>query len=74
MVAEIDYFAYLILSGEIKDKVVLGYYKTPLSQHIESILNYNTFADQRHFLYEDYRYFERPITEWEINGPEEEMT
>jgi hypothetical protein len=37
VVAEIDYFAYLILSGEIKDKVVLGYYKTPLSQHIESI-------------------------------------
>jgi hypothetical protein len=53
VVAEIDYFAYVILSGEIKDRFVLGYYKTLLSQYIESIINYHTFADQRHFLYED---------------------
>jgi hypothetical protein len=29
VVREIDYFAYLIVVGEISDKVVLGYYKKP---------------------------------------------
>ena len=44
MVREIDYFAYLIVVDEIKDKVVLNYYKTPLSQYINSILKYYTIA------------------------------
>ena len=50
---DIDYFAHLILTGKIKDKDVLGYYKTPLSQYIENILKYYTSYDQRHDLYED---------------------
>jgi hypothetical protein len=54
VVDEIDYFAYLILRGEIKNKFVLGYYKTRLSQYIESILKYYTPADNRYQLYEDY--------------------
>src|SRR5215207_2695591 len=74
VVSEIDYFAYLILRGEIKDKVVLGYYKTPLSQYIISILKYYTYADERHFLYEDYRNFDKLITEWKIDRPDEEKT
>jgi hypothetical protein len=74
VVDEIDYFAYLILSGEIKDKVVLGYYKTRLSQYIESILKYYTPADNRYQLYEDYEHFDKLITKWEINRPDEEMT
>jgi hypothetical protein len=44
VVREIDYFAYLIVVDEIKDKVVLNYYKTPLSQYINSILKYYTIA------------------------------
>ncbi|MGI8834509.1 MAG: hypothetical protein ACR2IS_17965 [Nitrososphaeraceae archaeon] len=62
MVREIDYFAYLILSGEIKDKIVLDYYKTPFSQYIDSILKYYTPPNQRHFLYKDYEYFDKLIT------------
>ena len=44
VVREIDYFVYLIVVDEIKDKVVLNYYKTPLSQYINSILKYYTIA------------------------------
>lgn len=65
VVREIDYFAYLILVSEIKDKVVLDYYKTPLSQYIENILKYYTPADNRYQLYEDYEYFDKLITKWE---------
>ena len=42
VVREIDYLAYLILNDEIKDKIVLDYYKTPLSQYIDNILKYYT--------------------------------
>lgn len=66
---EIDYFAYLILHREIKDKVVLDYYKTRLSDYIVSILKYNTPPDNRYQLYEDYRYFDKLITKWEISRP-----
>lgn len=50
VVREIDYFAYLIVVDEIKDKVVLNYYKTPLSQYINSILKYYTPPEQREYL------------------------
>ena len=36
---EIDYFAYLILKDEIKDKVVLDYYKEKLRRRIGWILS-----------------------------------
>lgn len=71
VVREIDYFAYLILVGEIKDKHVLGYYKIPFSQYIESILNHYTSADQRYYLYLDYGYFRELIKKWDISRPEE---
>jgi hypothetical protein len=71
---DIDYFAHLILTGKIKDKDVLGYYKTPLSQYIENILKYYTSYDQRHDLYEDYENFRELIKKWEINRPDEEKT
>jgi hypothetical protein len=34
-VDELDYFAYLVLRGEIKDKVVLDYYKNKFITYIE---------------------------------------
>lgn len=74
VVREIDYFAYLIVVDEIKDKVVLNYYKTPLSQYINSILKYYTPLEQREYLYRDYEYFDKLITKWEINRPDEETT
>jgi hypothetical protein len=74
VVREIDYFAYLIVVDEIKDKVVLNYYKTPLSQYINSILKYYTPPEQREYLYRDYEYFNKLITKWEINRPDEETT
>lgn len=74
VVREIDYFAYLIVVDEIKDKVVLNYYKTPLSQYINSILKYYTPPEQREYLYRDYEYFDKLITKWEINRPDEETT
>ena len=52
VVREIDYFAYLIVLDEIKDKVVLNYYKTPLSQYINSLLKHYTPPEQR--VYRDY--------------------
>jgi len=73
LVREIDYFAYLILIGEIKDKDVLGYYKVPLSQYIENILKYYTPADQRYYLYLDYGNFRELIKKWDINRPDGEM-
>jgi hypothetical protein len=73
LVREIDYFAYLILIGEIKDKDVLRYYKVPLSQYIENILKYYAPADQRYYLYLDYGNFRELIKKWDINRPDEEM-
>ena len=36
--AEIDYVAYLIVRGEIKDKVVVGYYRNQITGIIEYLL------------------------------------
>lgn len=69
---EIDYFAYLVLIDEIKDKGVLNYYKKPLSDYIESILKYYTSPDERHDLYEGYYNFRELIKKWDINRPDEE--
>ena len=72
VVAEIDYFAYLILIGEIKDEVVLGYYRPRLSEYIEVIIRHYTPADNRWNLSEEYRDFDRLIRRWNINVPDEE--
>ena len=74
LVREINYFAYLILIGEIKDDTVLNYYKKPLSDYVDSILRYYTPPNQRDFLYEDYEYFDKLITKWKINRPVDQMT
>jgi hypothetical protein len=72
LVAEIDYFAYLILYGEINDKVVLDYYSGPLSHYIESIMKYYASADDRYFLSDDFRNLYGLIKKWNINIPDEE--
>jgi hypothetical protein len=72
LVAEIDYFAYLILVDEIKDEVALGYYRRHLSDYIEVIMKHYTSADNRYFLHDQYRDFDKLIKKWNINIPDEE--
>jgi hypothetical protein len=69
---EIDYFAYLVLENEIKDEVVISYYKHYLSDYIETILTDYASPNIRHDLYENYYYFERLVRKWGIKRPEEE--
>lgn len=47
VIMEIDYFAYLILNDEIKDKVVLGYYKEQLTILIGGMLVSSDYTDLR---------------------------
>lgn len=35
---DIDYFAFLIITGEIRDQTLLSYYKSNLSGYIEAIM------------------------------------
>jgi hypothetical protein len=69
---EIDYLAYLVLEKEIKDEVVINYYKHYLSDYIETILTDYASPNIRHDLYENYYYFERLVRKWGIKRPEEE--
>jgi hypothetical protein len=71
LVEDIDYFAYLILSGEIKDKVALGFYKEPLSIFIEKILLLYTSPEVQSYMIRDFKYFDRLITKWGITGRDE---
>jgi hypothetical protein len=68
---ETDYFAYLVLEDEIKDEVVIRYYKHYLSDYIETILKHYASPDKRHDLYDNYIYFERLVRRWKINRPED---
>jgi hypothetical protein len=72
LVAEIDYFAYLILMDEIKDEAVLRYYRHHLSSYIEVIMKHYASADYRHDLRDQYSHFDRLIKKWNINIPDEE--
>jgi hypothetical protein len=47
LLAEIDYFAYLILSGEIKDKVVLPYYEGLLGDMVSKMRTISSTDDRR---------------------------
>lgn len=72
LVAEIDYFAYLILMDEIKDEAVLRYYRHHLSSYIEVIMKHYSSPDYRHDLRDQYSDFDRLIKKWNINLPDEE--
>jgi hypothetical protein len=66
LIFDIDYFAYLILSGEIKDKVVLGYYKDMLSRIIEHLLIFVISDEQKIDLYRNYPNFNEIRIRWKL--------
>jgi hypothetical protein len=70
-VRELDYFAYLILSREIKDRIVLGYYREHLSGYIDSFLSYYVDPDYLGSLYKQFKYFDRLIDEWRLYRPDQ---
>jgi hypothetical protein len=70
---DIDYFAFLVIAGEIRDATLLRYYRPALSGYIEAIMkSYATSADIRHDLREEFPNFDRLIGIWNINIPDEE--
>jgi hypothetical protein len=72
LVAEIDYFAFLILMDEIRDDKALRYYRHRLSGYIEVIMKHYASADIRNDLRDQYPDFNRLIKKWNINIPDEE--
>jgi hypothetical protein len=66
---DIDYFAFLIITGEIKDETLVSYYRLALSGYIEAIMRDYATADDRESLRNEYRHFNRLINEWNINVP-----
>lgn len=72
LVGEIDYFTYLILMDEIKDKAVLRYYRHHLSSYIEVIMKHYSSPDYRPDLCDQYSGFDRLIKKWNSNLPDEE--
>lgn len=70
---DIDYFAFLIITGEIRDATLLSYYRPALSGYIEAIMrNYATTPTIRHDLREEFPNFDRLIEIWNIDVPDEE--
>lgn len=79
LLLEMDYFAYLILSKEIKDKMVLGYYRRELTMYINidvgrylSIIQLETGADREskkravRTLSSNFPHLTKLISAWEI--------
>jgi hypothetical protein len=66
MLDEMNYFAYLILSGEIKDRVVLGYYKSLLTTSIEAVQRSFLPTEGLEVWREWYPHLVRLIKEWKI--------
>jgi hypothetical protein len=69
---DIDYFAFLILTGEISDETLLSYYRRALSGYIEAIMRNYATAGEREDLRNEYPNFNRLINKWNINVPNEE--
>ena len=69
---DIDYFAFLVIAGEIKDETLVSYYRPALSGYIEAIMRNYTTPTIRHDLREEFPNFDRLIEIWNINVPDEE--
>jgi hypothetical protein len=71
---EIDYFAFLIIKGEITDETTLSYYELNLSGYIEAIMKHYATADVRSDLRDQYPNFNKLIKKWNIKVPKDENT
>jgi hypothetical protein len=67
VLTEIDYFAYLILKREIKDKVVLDYYKIELTRVIKYLVGMYQPFYQEFRQVNLYNSLQKLIYEWEID-------
>jgi hypothetical protein len=69
---DIDYFAFLVIAGEIRDATLLSYYRPALSGYIEAIMRNYATPTIRHDLHEEFPNFDRLIEIWNIDAPDEE--
>ena len=69
LLVEIDYFAYLILTGEIKDKVVLNYYRRKLNLILIKTIGIYfplTKKEIRDDIAVDYRFIYSLLQKWDL--------
>jgi hypothetical protein len=82
--AEIDYFAYLILSGEIKDKVVLKYYHDQIIDIIKTCINRYTSiikktypegqeGSSKNHIFMTYPHIVKLLEKWDVKDFKEEI-
>ena len=69
---DINYFAFLVIVGEIRDATLLSYYRPALSGYIEAIMRNYATPTIRHDLREEFPNFDRLIEIWNIDVPDEE--
>lgn len=63
LLAEIDYFAYLISKRENRDDVVIGYYRDALSKLIKTVRDYNRWIGLNT---RDFGYYNTLFRKWEF--------
>jgi hypothetical protein len=67
---DIDYFAFLIITGEIKDKTLVSYYRLVLSGYIEAIMRDYATGFQYDLL-DQFPNFNELVKIWNIKVPKD---
>jgi hypothetical protein len=67
---DIDYFAFLIITGEIKDKTLVSYYRLALSGYIEAIMRDYATGFQYDLL-DQFPNFNELVKIWNIKVPKD---
>jgi hypothetical protein len=66
VLSQIEYFSYFVINGEIKDKMVLGYYKPQLRSLIEGLLTDFQSEQEKRFLFDSFPFTVRLLKKWNI--------